>query len=200
LGRRPGSQLGHVGKQFTTTRPGYDVEQHGEPRIIASTTARLRFCSWQFAAAGSLRERAPCAEAARDCARFPSPHRPIRDRSRRCSERESEGKGTWANVCGPTTATETKTETMTRLPSCTQVQRRLTFATHQNHSTRAPTARMRRAFPARLLSVERDQPGRQADLYMDGERVSSSAAGGSDPFGWVWSRLSRGSPAHCGRP
>ena len=30
--------------------------------------------------------------------------------------------------------------------------------------------------------------------------LSSSAAGGSDPFGWVWSRLSRGSAAHCGRP
>ena len=30
--------------------------------------------------------------------------------------------------------------------------------------------------------------------------LSSSAAGGSDPFGWVWSRLSRASAAHCGRP
>jgi hypothetical protein len=28
----------------------------------------------------------------------------------------------------------------------------------------------------------------------------SSAAGGSDPFGWVWSRLSRSSAARCGRP
>jgi hypothetical protein len=30
--------------------------------------------------------------------------------------------------------------------------------------------------------------------------LSSSAAAGSDPFGWVWSRLSRGSATRCGRP
>jgi hypothetical protein len=29
--------------------------------------------------------------------------------------------------------------------------------------------------------------------------LSSSAAGGSNPFGWVWSRLSRGPAAHRGR-
>jgi hypothetical protein len=28
----------------------------------------------------------------------------------------------------------------------------------------------------------------------------SSAAGGSDPFGWVWPHLSRGSAAHCAPP
>jgi hypothetical protein len=31
-------------------------------------------------------------------------------------------------------------------------------------------------------------------------RSVGSAAGGSDPFGWLWSRLSRGSAARCGRP
>jgi hypothetical protein len=51
----------------------------------------------------------------------------------------------------------------------------------------------------------RDAPGWRWRRDLNPRRVaphalSSSAAGGSDPFGWVWSRLSRSSTARCGRP